>query len=91
MECKNCKYLYESRGWSSGYVCSITHQYNPTSCSITSDEYVKYMDICYNCKHWYGGGDWGLSCAKNYYDCSSNGFRKACEQFERKSDIKMEA
>ena len=46
---------------------------------------VKNMNICYNCKHWIGGGDWGLSCAKNYYNCSTNGFDEVCEQFERKT------
>ena len=85
MECKNCKYLYQDHGWSTDNCCSITNRVNPVSCSIKSDEDVEYMDICYNCEHWVGGGDWGLSCRKNYYDCSSDGFREACEQFERKS------
>ena len=85
MKCENCRYLREEHGWSTCNVCSITHRVNPISCTIASDEVVENLPICYNCQHWYGGGDWGLSCAKNYYNCSSNGFDKACEQFERKS------
>lgn len=42
------------------------------------------MDICFNCKYWLGGGDWGLSCEKDYHNCSTNGFDEACELFERK-------
>ena len=84
MECKNCKYLYEDNVWGVAKVCHITHMVNPKFCDITSDEDIKNMRICYNCKYWHGGGDWRLSCAKNYYDCTSNGFRKACDQFKRK-------
>ena len=45
-------------------------------------------DLCYEKGipleiHWRCLGDWGLSCDKNYYNCSNNGFDKACEQFER--------
>lgn len=90
MECKNCKYYDVSNVKSNGksYTtcsCDITHRVNSKSCGyITSDEDVESMDICYNCKHWIGGGDWGLSCQKNYYKCNANGFEKACEQFEKK-------
>lgn len=85
MECRNCKYIYKDTGWSTCDVCKITHRVNPISCGILSDEDVEKMYICYNCNYWLGSGDWGLSCAKNYYDCCSNGFREACEQFERKA------
>lgn len=85
MECKNCKYLYKDTGWSTVNVCRITNKVNPISCTIENDKDVERLHICYNCKHWYGGGDWGLSCAKNYYNCSVNGFDEACDQFERKS------
>jgi hypothetical protein len=84
MECKNCKYLNKEIGWNNFDVCKITSRVNPISCNIKNDEDVKNMRICYNCHHWYGGGDWGLSCAKNYYDCSSDGFREACDKFLRK-------
>ena len=88
MECEKCKYLYEEYVWGPVKACSITHYTNPKSCSIESDEDVKKMKICYNCKHWIGGGDWGLSCKKNYYLCSSNGFNVACDQFDRRMFVK---
>ena len=84
MECKNCKYFSERNDGIVFGSCNITHICNTKSCNLPSDEVVEHLNICYNCQHWYGGGDWGLSCAKNYYNCSSNGFDKACEQFERK-------
>ena len=90
MECKNCKYLRNNLGLNDISVCDITHRVYPFSCSIASDEVIEYLPICYNCKHWYAGGDWGLSCAKNYYNCSINGFDEACEQFERKAGIQNE-
>ena len=82
MNCKDCKYHFYEGQLS---VCKIANRGNIKSCTfITDDEEVESMKICYNCKHWIGGGDWGLSCRKNYYNCSSNGFDKACEQFEER-------
>lgn len=65
--------------------CKITSACNPKYCdNIVSEEDVEQLQICYNCKHWFGGGDWGLSCAKDYYNCNTNGFTPACKEFERK-------
>jgi hypothetical protein len=80
MNCIDCKYHITSTSHSA---CRITNRVNPMSCTLSSDEVVEQLDICFNCKHWLGGGDWGLSCRKNYYDCNSDGFREACEKFER--------
>lgn len=90
MECRDCKYrnitnVKLKNGDFAMQGCSITHVLNKQSCDyITNDAEVENMNICYNCKHWIGGGDWGLSCYKNYYNCSTNGFDEVCEQFERK-------
>ena len=85
MECKNCRYFNERNDGIVFGSCDITHMCNTKSCTLPSDEVVENLPICYNCQHWYGGGDWGLSCVKNYHNCSSNGFDRACEQFERKN------
>lgn len=83
MDCKFCKYSYAADGLYRG--CKIANMLYTKSCDyITDNNQVETMDICYNCKHWIGGGDWGLSCSKDYYNTSTNGFRKVCEQFERK-------
>ena len=84
MECKNCKYWRKLEDRFVDNMCNITHMCNTKSCTLPSDDDVEQLRICYNCQHWYGMGDWGLSCAKNYYNCSSNGFDEACEQFERR-------
>lgn len=52
---------------------------------IKSDEDIEKMYICFNCKHWIGGGDFGLSCKKDYYIAEINGFRKSCDLFEAKN------
>lgn len=90
MKCENCKYLVEMSGWFTCNVCDVTHRINPSSCTIVSDDDVKHMSICYNCQYWLGGGDWGLSCAKNYYHCSTNGFDEACDRFEKNTKVSDE-
>lgn len=89
MKCSECDYLRhiksEGIGGTREYnVCDIAHWVNPTSCTLPSDKLVPDAEICYNCKHWSGGGDFGLSCRKKYHIASTNGFDKACELFERR-------
>lgn len=84
MECKDCKYHHNDTKYNYN-MCEITHVINTKSCTyIKNDNKVDNMNICFNCKYWIGGGDWGLSCEKDYLNCSANGFDEACEQFERK-------
>lgn len=93
MECDKCKYLFDNTNTiyeldDADYIrirmCRIGNIAYPKRCSyIESDKDIENMSICYNCKHWTGCGDFGLSCAKDYYNCSSNGFDKACEKFEK--------
>lgn len=83
MFCKDCKYKYKTADGDT--FCEITHLLYTKSCDyIDNDSQVVAMNICYNCKHWIGGGDWGLSCRKDYYNTSTNGFREVCEHFERR-------
>ena len=76
MECSNCKFNNSDTLYSS---CNITHLVNPKGCTY---EYSPTKKICYNCKHWIGGGDFGLTCAKYYYKAYTNGFTSACNDFE---------
>lgn len=75
MVCKECKYH-------EGDCCTIANRQKILSCTLESDFDVQFMKICYNCKHWIGGGDWGLTCRKDYYKAFSDGFHKACDYFE---------
>ena len=79
-KCKYCKYIkvYQTT------MCVISHKIQPSYCDLISEAEVENMDICYNCEYWIGGGDWGLSCKKDYYNCSANGFDKACKFFNKK-------
>lgn len=92
MNCIECKYYNsQSVSYCNGAIrqlnmCKITNICNPKSCQLKSDSDVNNMDICYNCENWIGGGDWGLSCVIDYYNCNSNGFANACDKFVRKSN-----
>lgn len=96
MKCKDCKFkldsevtmfdrCYEKMIYS---CCDISNRVitQKSECIVSNFDHdnVENMTICYNCKHWIGGGDWGLSCRKDYYVASSNGFDEICDQFERK-------
>ena len=87
MECKDCKYRFKTSESFVSSICKISHICNTVRCDIISDEDIENMHICFNCEHWLGGGDWGLSCRRNYYNCNSNGFAEACEEFIRKKAI----
>ena len=89
MECKDCRYYKVDSFTFNGkeYTnreCKITHRCNTISCTAKSYKEIDEAYICFNCKYWIGGGDWGLSCQKNYYHCSANGFDESCEKFERR-------
>lgn len=85
MDCNKCRYHYiNDNGLYGTDMCDIAHVCNPKFCGLTSDKDVIKMDICYNCEYWIGGGDWGLSCEVDYYNCSANGFDEACEKFKNK-------
>ena len=53
-----------------------------SKCEYFNNNMSEY-DICLNCKHYLGGGDWGLSCGKDYYKLV-NALDKSCDEIERK-------
>ena len=83
MKCKKCEYLRE-RGYEGQTYCEITHICNPRKCKVDTTDNLQERKICYNCKHWMGVGDFGLSCDKHYEVCTANGFERACDDFEPK-------
>ena len=75
--CNDCMYYADNS------VCLVTHVLHPKPCGFNTAG-IKDMHICFNCKDWCGAGDWGLSCASDYYMATSNGFREACERFKKR-------
>lgn len=88
MICSNCKFLSKNSKLNElekNGICKITNICNPKACTyIKTDNDVSDMNICFNCQNWIGGGDWGLSCKKDYYNCNTNGFKEACSHFIKK-------
>lgn len=91
--CKKCCYITEivnhTNPKQNYNICTLSRIVLLTDYAKNCDYYnldLSNEKICMNCKHWIGGGDWGLSCSKDYYNTSSNGLGKACEKFERKDN-----
>lgn len=88
MNCNECEFCLtvNNDAYEEPYkVCRINNHIinNNTTCHLMSGEKLEDMNICFNCKYWMGGGDFGLSCHKNYYISSCNGFDKACKDFDK--------
>lgn len=89
-DCENCCYL-GPEGQVAGktvHVCALTHVVLLENRALKCDFYNRDLskeDVCYNCRYFIGGGDWGLACGKHYHmlpDATS----KICDDFDRKSE-----
>lgn len=93
MKCKDCKYCeisnfkFQGKSYSNA-CCLLSHraiikpnvEHNCKCFNIDLSEY----DICYNCKYYGGGGDWGLFCLHKdmYYHLGE--FRdEPCEYYKK--------
>ena len=91
VKCKDCKYSIGAyRGCSS---CTLTHIIvNPDKehdCQCFNADLSQY-NICYNCKYYLGGGDWGLFCShKDMYHHIGKFNDEPCRHFERKEHGKQ--
>lgn len=70
-KCRDCKYVqiseYQTKGKTVEMaLCTLTRTVmNPDAegdCDCFNRDLSDY-DICYNCKYYRGGGDWGLFCS----------------------------
>ena len=87
-DCKNCCY----RGGMTKcmchdvHVCILTHillfQNVAEDCEYYNRDFSK-EDVCYNCKHFLGGSDWGLACDAHYHKLPEPG-SKICNEYERR-------
>ena len=84
--CKYYKYRVESFGDVNAVVCDLTDVIvngdKACDCKLYNKDISSY-NICYNCKHFLGGSDWGLSCAKEY-NRLTDALKPACNDFEGK-------
>ena len=94
MKCADCMYCQTSTwrtkdktGMASD--CELTHRviFNALSdieCPCFNLDLSQY-DICYNCKYYRGGGDWGLFCShKDMYHHLGKFNDVPCERYEKK-------
>lgn len=90
MKCSGCIYCYESDSNEFkrlGY-CNLTYAVvntdNEHDCSCYNIDLSKY-DICYNCRYYGGGGDWGLFCShKDMYHHLGKFNDEPCKYYEKK-------
>lgn len=91
MKCKDCIYVqdysYEIVDIEC-YICSLTRRVmnanKEHNCSCYNRDLSGY-DICYNCKYYIGGCDWGLFCShKDMYHHLGKFSDEPCERYERK-------
>ena len=93
--CRNCKYCHignmqtKEKSVEIG-CCSLTHHViKPdveSDCKCFNKDLSEY-DICYNCKYYGGGGDWGLFCShKDMYHHLGKFSDAPCKRYERRTD-----
>ena len=87
-KCRDCKYAQVYQDLS--VCCTLTRRVmngqKEHNCSVINADLSKY-DMCYNCKYYGGGGDWGLFCSHNeMYHHLGNFNDEPCEYYERKQD-----
>ena len=94
--CKNCCHHSGDAGPAFGentYFCSLTgivavDERITENCSWYNRE-LEGENICYNCKYFLGGADYGLACSKVYHRLPT-AISEPCEDFDRKSDFREE-
>ncbi len=93
MKCSDCKYSQTNSfdvkdKTATITVCNLTRTVmNPDAewdCECFNEDLTKY-NICYNCRYYRGGGDWGLFCShKDKYHHLGKFNDEPCEHYEKK-------
>lgn len=84
LKCKDCRYFINLINFCGEIAvnCMLTHTIVlGTGCDLKNVD-ISDEKICFNCKHYLGGNDWGLSCAKEYHKLV-DAFDEACKNFEK--------
>ena len=69
--------------------CELTNRIMVSKSAETCNLYNRDLseeDICFNCRHFLGGGDWGLACAKHYHSLPK-ALDKMCGDAEWREDV----
>ena len=67
-------------------ICELTNTILKEKCYLECELYnldLSDREICFNCKHFLGGNDWGLSCAREYHRLTE-ALSPMCEEAEVK-------
>lgn len=90
MRCKDCKYSSDVYELSNKECCTcyltryVMDANIERECNCYNHDLSQY-DICYNCKYYGGGGDWGLFCShEDMYHHLGKFSDKPCERYEKK-------
>ena len=88
LSCSDCMYAYPANSSGNGVinVCRRTRRVLCKNLAPHCEYYnnsVCDSDVCYKCKHYLGGNDWGLSCAKQY-NVIVHSLDDACDLYEAK-------
>jgi hypothetical protein len=66
---------------------NVTDADKEHDCKCYNRDLSEY-DICYNCKYYRGGGDWGLFCShKDMYHHLGKFSDDPCEKYEKKPEV----
>lgn len=86
-KCGDCQYIQKSEHMS---CCTLSNRRVDAEsehrmlCGCFNRDLTEY-DICYNCRYYGGGGDWGLFCShKDMYHHLGKFNDDPCEHYERK-------
>ena len=66
------------------HTCLILYNTSAEKCPFYNQD-IGDKPICLNCKHFLGGADWGLACAKHYHNLP-DATTEMCEDAEWKGD-----
>lgn len=97
MKCRDCKYCqisnfkFKDKSYTNA-CCSLSHYVVKPDISHKCEYFNKDLseyNICYNCRYYIGGGDWGLFCShKGMYHHLGNFNDEPCEYYTKKGKIK---
>ena len=93
-KCQDCKYLskyyeFNDKQYIQCYLTNTILTDNAEEMCDCHDINLDGIDICFNCRYFGGGGDWGLACRKHYH-ALPKATDRMCKDGEFKDDTKVD-